>query len=145
MLLHGLHGVDHIKSGIDVVIALLERALVLGISQRHNANIQNPRMHISPGERFLQFKAIVVTRSEHDLSIELDASIEQPLEHLDAMRRMLSDHFTAHLGRNAVQREAQRRNMALDDFLKIVLRQIRERDEIALQKAQTPIVVAQHE
>ena len=61
------------------------------------------------------------------------------------MRRMLSDHFAAHLGRNAVQREAQRRNMALDDFFKIVLRQIRERDEVALQKTQTPIVVAQHE
>ena len=145
MLLHRLHGIDHIKCGIDVVVALLERALVLGIPKRHNADIQNPRMHIGPSERFLQFEAIVITWSEHNLSIELDARIEQPLEHLNAMRRMLSDHFTAHLGRDAVQRKAQRRDMALDDFLKIVFSQIRERDKIALQKAQAPIVIAQHE
>lgn len=145
MLLHRLHGIDHIKCSIDVVVALLERALVLGIPKRHNTDIQNPRMHISPGERFLQFEAIVITRSEHDLSIEFDACIEQPLEHLNAMRRMLSDHFAAHFGRDAVQRKAQRRDMALNDFLKIAFGQIRERDKIALQKAQAPIVIAQHE
>lgn len=105
MLLHRLHGINHIKCGIDVVVALLERALVLGIPKRHNTDIQNPRMHISPSERFLQFEAIVITRSKHDLSIELDARIEQPLEHLNAMRRMLSDHFAAHFGRDAVQQK----------------------------------------
>ena len=114
-------------------------------SQRHDAHVENAGARVRPGKRVFQHGAVVLVGHEHDLGVELDARFQQPLQHVDAVLRVLADHASAHLRIRHVQRQAQRRYALLDDAPFVFGLQVGERDEGAREKAQAKIVVAQGE
>ena len=134
--------VHHRARRHGVVEAAVEDALVLRESQRHDAHVENAGARVRPGKRVFQHGAVVLVGHEHDLGVELDARFQQPLQHVDAVLRVLADHASAHLRIRHVQRQAQRRYALLDDAPFVFGLQVGERDEGAREKAQAKIVVA---
>ena len=75
----------------------------------------------------------------------LDAALEQALKHLDAAIGAAADEVAAHLRRYRVDGDVHRREAAGDNALGLLVRDVGERHEVALQEGEAVVVVSQRE
>ena len=102
-------------------------------------------MRLDPVERRDELVAVVDARAQHDLRMDLDATREQTLEHLDAARGTRADQRASNLGRDRVDGDVHRREAAGDDALGLLVGDVGERHEVALEEGEAVVVVAQGE
>ena len=74
--------------------------------------------------------------------MNLDAGGHDGLEYVHAALGVAAHHTTADVGAHGMDRHVHRAHVALDDVLHVLVGEVRERDEVALQKAQAVVVVA---
>ena len=74
--------------------------------------------------------------------MNLDAGGHDGLEYVHAALGVAAHHTTADVGAHGMDRHVHRAHVALDDVLNIFVGKVRERDEVALQKAQAVVIIA---
>ena len=91
---------------------------------------------------FFQLLAVVHAGAQHNLRVDLDAGGHDGLEYVHAALGVAAHHTTADVGAHGMDRHVHRAHVALDDVLHVLVGEVRERDEVALQKAQAVVVIA---
>ena len=74
--------------------------------------------------------------------MDLDAGCNKALERLESARGVLAHEAAPHIGRDGVQRYVHGAQLAGDDAVDVLIGEVGERDEVALQKTQAVVVVA---
>ena len=74
--------------------------------------------------------------------MNLDAGGHDCLEHVHATLGVAAHHAAADVGAHGVDRHVHGAHVALDDVLHVLVGEVRERDKVALQKAQAVVVIA---
>ena len=77
--------------------------------------------------------------------MDLDSRLAQGLEHLDAAGRVGTDHLAPHVCRDGVDGDVHGLQATGDDAVHVLVGDVGERDEVALEKGQAVVVVAQRE
>ena len=98
-----------------------------------------------PRERLLEHRPVVDAGNQHDLDVELDPRIEQLVEPLERPVFSGADELLANRRVDRVQRHVERREVLLGDALDVLVGEVGERDEVALEEGQAVVVVAQVE
>ena len=99
-------------------------------------------MGLNEVERAHKLLAVVLVGAQHDLGVDLNAAFENLLEGVQAALGVLAHEAGAHIGTHRMQRHIERRQSMRDDALDVVVGEVRERDEVALEKGQTIVVIA---
>ena len=111
-------------------------------AQRHDAQRGDERAGLHEVERTHELIAVVLVGAQHDLGVDLNSAFENLLEGVEAALGVLAHEAGAHVGAHCVQRHVERRQGVRDDTLDVVIGEVRERDEVALEKGQAVVVVA---
>ena len=74
--------------------------------------------------------------------MDFDTGGHDGLEYIHAALGVAAHHAAADVGAYGVDRHVHGAHVALDDVLHVLVSEVRERDKVALQKAQTIVVVA---
>ena len=90
----------------------------------------------------MQFLTVVHAGTQYDLRVNLDAGGHDGLEHVHAALGVAAHHAAADIGAHGVDRHVHGAHIALNDVLNIFVGEVRERDKVALQKAQAVVVIA---
>ena len=141
-----LEGPDHGDSlarqlGL-VAVGPAKTVLMLGKAQRHNAQAGDLFVLLAEAQGLFQLLAVVHARTQHDLRVNLDAGGHDGLEHVHAALGVAAHHAAANVGAYGMDRHVHGAHVALDDVLNIFVGEVRERDKVALQKAQAVVVIA---
>ena len=115
---------------------------MLGKTERHNAQAGDLLVLLAKAQGLFQLLAVVHAGAQYDLRVNLDAGGHDGLEHIHAALGVAAHHTTADVGAYGMDRHVHRAHVALDDVLHVLVGEVRERDEVALQKAQAVVVVA---
>lgn len=115
---------------------------MLGKTERHNAQACDLLVLLAKAQGLFQLFAVVHARAQYDLGVDLDAGGHDGLEHVHASLGVAAHHTTADVGAHGVDRYVHGTHVALDDVLHVLVGEVRERDKVALQKAQAVVVVA---
>ncbi len=136
---------DHRACGVGRVERGVVARLMLGEPERHDADREDFVVGKQMRERVVENRAVVCAGYQHDLRVDGDARVEQLHEHLTAARGVAPDERTAHVLIPRVDRDVQRREVLLDDAVDVLVGEVRERDEVPLQKREAVVVVAEVE
>ena len=90
----------------------------------------------------MQLLTVVHAGTQYDLRVNLNAGGHDGLEHVHAALGVAAHHASADIGAHGVDRHVHGAHVALDDVLHVLVGKVRERDKVALQKAQAVVVVA---
>ena len=146
VLLELAHHVDELGGGVRVVAERAGKAVLEArVAQGHDANAQHARVGLHPAQGADELQAVVDARADHQLGVQLDASIQQALGHLQAAVCVAAHELAAHLGRHRVQAQVKRAQVLAHDAVDVLFGHVGERDEVALHEAQAVVVVAQGE
>ena len=115
---------------------------MLGKTERHNAQARDLLVLLAKAQGLFQLLAVVHAGAQYDLRVNLDAGGHDGLEHVHAALGVAAHHAAANIGANGMDRNVHGAHVALDDVLNIIIGEVRERDKVALQKAQAIVVVA---
>ncbi len=115
---------------------------MLGKAQRDDAQARNLLVLLAKAQGLLQFLAVVHAGTQHNLRVNLDAGGHDGLEYIHAALGVAAHHTAADVGAYGMDRHVHGAHVALDDVLNIFVGEIRERDKVALQKAQAVVVIA---
>ena len=115
---------------------------MLGKTERHNAQAGDLLVLLAKAQGLFQLLAVVHAGAQHDLRVNLDAGGHDGLEYVHASLGVAAHHAAADIGAHGVDRHVHGAHVALDDVLNIFVGEVRERDKVALQKAQAIVVVA---
>ena len=115
---------------------------MLGKTERHNAQACDLLVLLAKAQGLFQLLAIVHAGAQHDLRVNLDAGGHDGLEYVHAALGVAAHHTTADVGAHGMDRHVHGAHVALDDVLHVLVGEVRERDEVALQKAQAIVIVA---
>ena len=74
--------------------------------------------------------------------MNLDAGGHDGLEYIHAALGVAAHHAATDVGAYGVDRHVHRTHVAIDNVLHILVGEVRERDEVALQKAQAVVIIA---
>ena len=99
-------------------------------------------MLLAKAQGLFQLLAVVHAGAQHDLCVNFDAGGHDGLEYVHAALGVAAHHTTADVGAHGVDRHVHGAHVALDDVLNILVGEVRERDKVALQKAQAVVVIA---
>ena len=141
MVGNSLYSTYDLKRSLGISEAFRNGALMARVADRNHTDIGYTRPQISPGQSALKLRTVIDARHEDYLGIELDPCVEQALKRLNAPRSMTADQSCADVSGHSVKGYTERRNALLDDAIDILIGQVRQRDEIALQKTQAIIVI----
>ena len=108
---------------------------MLGKTERHNAQACDLLVLLAKAQGLFQLLAIVHAGAQHDLGVDLDAGGHDGLEHVHASLGVAAHHTAADVGAHGVDRYVHGTHVALDDVLHVLVGEVGERDEVALQKA----------
>ena len=97
---------------------------------------------LAKAQGLLQLLAVVHAGAQHDLRVNLDAGGHDGLEHVHASLGVAAHHAAADIWAHGMDRHVHGAHVALDDVLHVLVGEVRERDKVALQKAQAVVVVA---
>ena len=141
-----LEGPDH-GNGFARELGLIavgpaKTVLMLGKAERHDAQAGDLLMFLAVAQGLFQLLAVVHAGAQHDLRVNLDAGCHDGLEHVQAALGVAAHHTAADIGAHGVDRHVHRTHVAVDDVLHVLVGKVRERDKVALQKAQAIVVVA---
>ena len=115
---------------------------MLGKTERHNAQACDLLVLLAKAQGLFQLLAVVHAGAQHDLRVNLDAGGHDGLEYVHAALGVAAHHTTADVGAHGMDRHVHGAHVALDDVLHVLVGEVRERDEVALQKAQAIVIVA---
>ena len=115
---------------------------MLGKTERHNAQTCDLLVLLAKAQGLFQLLAVVHAGAQHDLRMNLYAGGHDGLEHIHAALGVAAHHTAADVGAYGVDRHVHGAHVALDDVLNIFVGEVRERDKVALQKAQAVVVIA---
>ena len=115
---------------------------MLGKTERHNAQACDLLVLLAKAQGLFQLLAVVHAGAQHDLCVNFDAGGHDGLEYVHAALGVAAHHTTADVGAHGVDRHVHGAHVALDDVLNILVGEVRERDKVALQKAQAVVVIA---
>lgn len=133
--------VSRASSGF-VAVGPAKTVLMLGKTERHNAQACDLLVLLAKAQGLFQLLAVVHAGAQHDLRVNLDAGGHDGLEHIHAALGVAAHHASADIGAHGVDRHVHGAHVALDDVLHVLVGKVRERDKVALQKAQAVVVVA---
>ena len=125
-----------------IAVGPAKAVLVLGKTERHNAQAGDLLMLLAIAQGLFQLLAVVHAGAQHDLRVDFDAGCHDGLEHVHAALGVAAHHAAADIGAHGVDRYVHRTHVAVDDVLHVLVGKVRERDKVALQKAQAIVVVA---
>ena len=125
-----------------VAVGPAKAVLVLGKTERHNAQACDLLVLLAKAQGLFQLLAVVHAGAQHNLRVDLDAGGHDGLEYVHAALGVAAHHTTADVGAHGMDRHVHRAHVALDDVLHVLVGEVRERDEVALQKAQAVVVIA---
>ena len=116
-----------------------------GGADRDNRDVLHRRMQRRQvADRAVERVAVVDAGAEHDLRVRLDAERAEPAQLLaDIGRGLVAEQIAPQLGLRRMHRDVDRREPLLFEPLPVVLGEVRERDEVAVEEAQ-PVVVVFH-
>ena len=97
---------------------------------------------LAKAQGLFKLLAVVHAGAQHDLRVNLDTGGHDGLEYVHASLGVAAHHTTANVGAYGMDRHVHGTHVALDDVLHVLVGEVRERDEVALQKAQAVVVVA---
>ena len=115
---------------------------MLGKTERHNAQACDLLVLLAKAQGLFQLLAVVHAGAQHDLRVNLDAGGHDGLEHIHAALGVAAHHASADIGAHGVDRHVHGAHVVGDDVLHVLVGEVRERDEVALQKAQAIVIVA---
>src|SRR5581483_7038068 len=107
---------------------------------RGDARVELPELPDAPG----QVRAVVEAGAEHDLGMHPDPAGGQPphaLHQVTADRRRAPQEEVAHDRIGGVDRDVERREPELQDALDLALREVGQRDVVAVQEGEAVVVV----
>ena len=108
---------------------------MLGKTERHNAQAGDLLVLLAKAQGLFQLLAVVHAGAQHDLRMNLYAGGHDGFEHVHASLGVAAHHAAADVGAHGMDRHVHGTHVALDDVLNIFVGEVRERDEVALQKA----------
>ena len=97
---------------------------------------------LAKAQGLFQLLAVVHAGAQHDLRMNLYAGGHDGLEHIHAALGVAAHHTAADVGAYGVDRHVHGAHVTLDDVLHVLVGEVRERDKVALQKAQAVVVIA---
>ena len=141
-----LEGPDHgdglaRKLGL-IAVGPAKAVLVLGKTERHDAQARDLLMLLAVAQSFLQLLAVVHAGAQNDLRVNLDAGGHDGLEYVHAALGVTAHHAAANVGAHGVNRYVHGTHVAVDDVLHVFVGEVCERDKVALQKAQAVVVIS---
>ena len=118
-----------------VAVGPAKTILMLGKTKRYNAQARDLLVLLAKAQRLFQLLAVVHAGAQHDLGVDFDAGGHDGLEHVHAALGVAAHHAAADVGAYGVDRHVHGAHVAVDDVLHVLVGEVRERDEVALQKA----------
>ena len=118
-----------------VAVGPAKAVLVLGKTERHNAQARDLLVLLAIAQGLFQLLAVVHAGAQYDLRVDLDAGGHDGLEHVHAALGIAAHHAAADVGAHGVDRYVHWTHVAVDDVLHVLVGEVCERDEVALQKA----------
>ena len=115
---------------------------MLGKTERHNAQACDLLVLLAKAQGLFQLLAVIHAGAQHNLRVNLDAGGHDGLEYVHAALGVAAHHASADVGAHGMDRHIHGTHVALDDVLHVLVGEVRERDKVALQKAQTVVVIA---
>ena len=115
---------------------------MLGKTERHDAQACDLLVFLAKAQGLFQLLAVVHARTQYDLRVDFDAGGHDGLEHVHAALGVATHHAAADVGAYGMDRHVHGAHVALDDVFNIFVGEVRERDKVALQKAQSVVVIA---
>ena len=115
---------------------------MLGKAQRYDAQARDLLVLLAKAQSLFQLLAVVHAGTQHDLRVNFDAGGHDGLEYVHASLGVAAHHAAADVGAHSMDRHVHGTHVALDDVLNIFVGEVRECDEVALQKAQAIVIVA---
>ena len=97
---------------------------------------------LAKAQSLFQLLAVVHAGTQHDLRVNFDAGGHDGFEYVHASLGVAAHHAAADVGAHSMDRHVHGTHVALDDVLNIFVGEVRECDEVALQKAQAIVIVA---
>ena len=131
-----LEGPDHGDSlacqlGL-VAVGPAKTVLMLGKTERHNAQAGDLLVILAKAQGFFQLLAVVHAGAQHNLRMNFDAGCHDGLEHVHAALSVAAHHAAADIGAHGVDRYVHRTHVAIDDVLHVLVGKVRERDKVTL-------------
>ena len=99
-------------------------------------------MLLAKAQGLFQLLAVIHAGAQHDLRVNLDAGGHDGFEYVHSSLGVAAHHTTADVGAHGMDRHVHGAHVAGDDVLHVLVGEVRERDKVALQKAQAVVVVA---
>ena len=124
-----LEGPDHGDSlarqlGL-IAVGPAKTVLMLGKTERHNAQAGDLLMLLAEAQGLLQLLAVVHAGAQYDLRVNLDAGGHDGLEHIHAALGVAAHHAAADIGAYGMDRHVHGAHVALDDVLHVLVGEVR--------------------
>ena len=115
-----------------IAVGPAKTVLMLGKTERHNAQARDLLMFLAVAQGLLQLLAVVQAGAQNDLRVDFDAGCHDGLEHVHAALGVAAHHAAADVGAYGMDRHVHGAHVATDDVLHVLVGKVRERDEVAL-------------
>ena len=115
-----------------IAVGPAKAVLVLGKTERHNAQAGDLLVLLAVAQGLLQLLAVVHAGAQHDLRVNLDTGGHNGLEYVHAALGVAAHHAAADIGAHGVDRYVHRTHVAIDDVLHVLVGKVRERDKVTL-------------